>query len=150
MQVILLENIAKLGELGDVVNVKNGYGRNFLIPQGKAVRATEESKKAFEARRAELVAQAAERKAAAEARKAKMDEIEVVTIPARAGDEGKLFGSIGPRDLAEALTDNGFEIAKSEIRMPNGPLRAVGEYDITVHFHAEVEGALHVAVIADE
>lgn len=150
MQVILLENIAKLGELGDVVNVKNGYGRNFLIPQGKAVRATEESKKAFEARRAELVAQAAERKAAAEARKAKMDEIEVVTIPARAGDEGKLFGSIGPRDLAEALTDNGFDIAKSEIRMPNGPLRAVGEYDIAVHFHAEVEGTLHVAVIADE
>ena len=128
MEVILLEKIAKLGKLGDKVTVKNGYGRNFLIPFGKALPATEANLATFEARRAELESAANEHLSSAQKRAAEMAEIEL-TLTAKAGDEGKLFGSIGSRDLAEAITSAGVTVAKSEIRLPEGPIRAVGEYD---------------------
>ena len=128
MEVILLDNIGKLGGLGDKVTVKPGYGRNYLVPYGLAVPATKDNIEAFEAQRAELEAQAAERKA---------------------GDEGKLFGSIGPRDLADAISSAGIDIAKSEVRMPNGPIRQTGEYDITLHLHAEVDAVVRVVVVAE-
>ena len=125
MEVILLEKVANLGNLGDKVNVKAGYGRNYLLPQGKATAATAENVAAFEARRAELEKLAAEKKAYAESRAAQLAELEV-TITATAGDEGKLFGSIGTHDIADALTASGVEVAKSEIRLPNGAIRLVG------------------------
>jgi large subunit ribosomal protein L9 len=149
MQVILLEKINKLGALGQEVNVKNGYGRNFLIPQGKAVPATAENRETFQQRRAELEAASAERLAAAQARKEKLEALERVTIASKAGDEGKLFGSIGGRDLAEATTAAGVELNKSEVRLPNGPLRHTGEFEIQVHLHAEVEAVLRVAIVAE-
>jgi len=149
MQVILLEKINKLGGLGEEVTVKNGYGRNFLVPQGKAVPATAANREVFQERRAELEAAAAERLAAAQAVAAKLEGVERVTIASKAGDEGKLFGSIGARDLAEAATAAGVELSKSEIRLPEGPLRNVGEYEIAVHLHAEVESVLRVAVVAE-
>ena len=129
MEVILLEKIANLGNLGDKVNVKAGYGRNFLLPQGKATAATEANVAAFEARRADLEKAAADRKASAESRAAQLAELEV-TITATAGDEGKLFGSIGTHDIADALTASGVEVAKAEVRLPNGTIRQVGEYDV--------------------
>lgn len=149
MQVILLEKIAKLGALGQEVSVKNGYGRNYLIPQGKAVPATAENREAFQQRRAELEAASAERLAAAQARKEKLEALERVVIASKAGDEGKLFGSIGGRDLAEATTAAGVELNKSEVRLPNGPLRHTGEFEIQVHLHAEVEAVLRVAIVAE-
>ncbi|WP_027848875.1 50S ribosomal protein L9 [Marinospirillum minutulum] len=149
MQVILLEKVNKLGGLGEEVTVKNGYGRNFLVPQGKAVPATAANREVFQERRAELEAAAAERLAAAQAVAAKLEGVERVTIASKAGDEGKLFGSIGARDLAEAATAAGVELSKSEIRLPEGPLRNVGEYEIAVHLHAEVESVLRVAVVAE-
>src|SRR5690554_4019566 len=144
MEVILLEKIANLGTLGDKVKVRAGYGRNFLLPQGKATPATAENIAAFEARRAELEKAAAEKKAAAEARAAQLNELEV-TITAVAGDEGKLFGSI---DTADALTASGVEVAKSEVRLPNGTIRQTGEYDIAVHLHTDVEANFRLIVVA--
>lgn len=149
MQVILLEKIGKLGALGDEVTVKNGYGRNFLMPQGKAVPATKENREMFEQRRAELEKASSDRLTAAEARKAQLEALEQVTLASKAGDEGKLFGSIGPRDLAEAAVAAGVELNKSEIRLPEGPLRMTGEYEILVHLHPEVESLLRVAVVAE-
>ena len=128
MEVILLEKVANLGNLGDKVNVKSGYGRNYLLPQRKATAATE-------------------RKASAETRAAQLAELEV-TITATAGDEGKLFGSIGTHDIADALTASGVEVAKSEIRLPNGTIRQVGEYDVAVHLHTDVEATVKLIVIA--
>ena len=148
MEVILLDKIGKLGGLGDKVAVKAGYGRNYLVPYGLAVPATRENTEAFEAQRAELEAQAAERKAEAEARAAQLAEIEL-SLVAKSGDEGKLFGSIGPRDLAEALGQAGIDVAKSEVRMPEGPIRQTGEYDIDLHLHAEVDATVHVVVVAE-
>ncbi|MDX5377079.1 MAG: 50S ribosomal protein L9 [Halomonas sp.] len=148
MEVILLDNIGKLGGLGDKVAVKPGYGRNYLVPYGLAVPATKDNVEAFEAQRAELEAQAAERKAIAESRAAQLAEI-VLSLVAKAGDEGKLFGSIGPRDLAEALGQAGIEVAKSEVRMPEGPIRQTGEYDIDLHLHAEVDATVRVVVVAE-
>ncbi|MCE8013643.1 50S ribosomal protein L9 [Billgrantia desiderata] len=148
MEVILLDNIGKLGGLGDKVTVKPGYGRNYLVPYGLAVPATKDNVEAFEAQRAELEAQAAERKAIAESRAAQLAEIEL-SLVAKAGDEGKLFGSIGPRDLAEALAQAGIEVAKSEVRMPEGPIRQTGEYDIDLHLHAEVDATVRVVVVAE-
>ncbi|MBA2779912.1 MULTISPECIES: 50S ribosomal protein L9 [Halomonadaceae] len=148
MEVILLDNIGKLGGLGDKVAVKPGYGRNYLVPYGLAVPATKDNVEAFEAQRAELEAQAAERKAIAESRAAQLAEIEL-SLVAKAGDEGKLFGSIGPRDLAEALGQAGIEVAKSEVRMPEGPIRQTGEYDIDLHLHAEVDATVRVVVVAE-
>ncbi|MCE8020264.1 50S ribosomal protein L9 [Halomonas sp. MCCC 1A11036] len=148
MEVILLDNIGKLGGLGDKVTVKPGYGRNYLVPYGLAVPATKDNLEAFQAQRAELEAQAAERKAIAESRAAQLAEIEL-SLVAKAGDEGKLFGSIGPRDLAEALGQAGIEVAKSEVRMPEGPIRQTGEYDIDLHLHAEVDATVRVVVVAE-
>jgi large subunit ribosomal protein L9 len=148
MDVILLDRIGKLGELGDQVTVKAGYGRNYLVPYGLAVPATKENVKAFEAQRAELEAQANERKSEAESRAEQLDDIEL-SLVAKAGDEGKLFGSIGPRDLADALAQAGIDVAKSEVRMPEGPIRATGEYDIQLHLHAEVDATIRVVVVAE-
>jgi len=148
MDVILLEKIANLGNLGDKVNVKGGYARNFLLPQGKATAATAANVEAFEARRAELEKQAAEKKAQADARAAKLAEL-TVTIAANSGDEGKLFGSIGTRDIAEAVSAAGVELDKSEVRLPNGALRSVGEYDVEVHLHTDVEATVKVVVVAE-
>lgn len=148
MEVILLDNIGKLGGLGDKVTVKPGYGRNYLVPYGLAVPATKENVEAFEAQRAELEAQAAERKAIAEARAAQLAEIEL-SLVAKSGDEGKLFGSIGPRDLADALVQAGIDVAKSEVRMPEGPIRQTGEYDIDLNLHADVIATVRVVVVAE-
>ncbi len=148
MEVILLEKVGKLGGLGDQVNVKPGYGRNFLLPYGKAVVATEANIAEFESRRAELEAQAAEIKAEAEARAAALGEIEL-SIGAKAGDEGKLFGSIGTRDIAEALTSAGVEADKSEVRLPEGAIRHVGEFDVDIQVHPEVTATIKL-VIAGE
>ncbi|PAU76241.1 50S ribosomal protein L9 [Halomonas salipaludis] len=148
MEVILLDKIGKLGGLGDKVTVKPGYGRNYLVPYGLAVPATKDNVAAFDAQRAELEAQAADRKAEAEARAAQLSEIEL-SLVSKAGDEGKLFGSIGPRDLAEAIASAGIDIAKSEVRMPEGPIRATGEYDIDLQLHAEVATSVRVVVVAE-
>jgi large subunit ribosomal protein L9 len=148
MDVILLDNIGKLGGLGDQVTVKPGYGRNYLVPYGLAVPATKDNIEAFQAQRAELEAQAAERKAEAEARAEQLNDIEL-SLVSKAGDEGKLFGSIGPRDLAEAISSAGLEVSKSEVRMPQGPIRQTGEYDIDLHLHAEVDATVRVVVVAE-
>lgn len=148
MNVILLEKVGKLGNIGDQVSVKSGFGRNFLIPQGKAIPATSANVADFEARRAELEAAAAEKKATAEARAAQLAEVDV-TITANAGDEGKLFGSLGARDLAEAITAAGAEVTKSEVKLPEGTLREVGEYDVDVQLHAEVTQTVKVVVVAE-
>jgi large subunit ribosomal protein L9 len=149
MEVILLEKVGKWGDLGDKVNVKAGYGRNFLIPQGKAVAATEENTKHFEARRAELEKAAADKLAAAEARAEQVNGLEL-TIATQAGDEGKLFGSVGPRDIAERATEAGVALEKSEVRMPEGPIRTTGEFDIQVQLHSEVFASLKVNVVPEE
>ena len=149
MEVILLEKIGKLGGLGDRVTVKPGFGRNYLIPQGKAVPATDSNVAEFEARRAELEATAAEAVAAAEVRAGQLAELGQITIPANAGDEGKLFGSVGTRDIAEAVSAAGVEIEKSEVRLPEGALREVGEYEISIHLHSDVDAAIQVAVVPE-
>ncbi|HCJ1249963.1 TPA: 50S ribosomal protein L9 [Pseudomonas aeruginosa] len=148
MEVILLEKVANLGNLGDKVNIKGGYARNFLLPQGKATVATAENVAAFEARRAELEKAAAEKKAAAEARAAQLAEL-VVTLGAHAGDEGKLFGSIGTRDIAEAVSAAGYPLEKAEVRLPNGALRNTGEFDVAVHLHTDVETTLKLIIVAE-
>lgn len=148
MEVILLEKIGKLGELGDKVNVKSGFGRNYLIPQGKAVSATEANIARFEERRAELEAAAAQALSAAQAR-AEAIEGKEVTISAVAGDEGKLFGSIGARDIADAINAAGADIDKSEVRLPNGVLRNTGEYEIAVQLHAEVSVIVNLKIVAE-
>lgn len=148
MQVILLEKIGKLGDLGDQVNVKSGYARNFLIPYAKAVPATKDNIEKFEARRAELEAAAAEKRSAAEARGAKLAELSV-TIEANAGDEGKLFGSIGTRDIANAITSAGVEVSKAEVRLPTGAIREVGEYEIDVQLHSDVVQTVTLNVVPE-
>ena len=137
MEVILLEKVGKLGGLGDKVTVKSGYGRNFLVPYGKAVPANAANTAEFETRRAELEKAAAEKLATAEARAAELNEKEV-TIVSKAGDEGKLFGSIGVRDVADAVTAAGIEVAKSEVRLPEGALRTVGQFEVAIQLHSEV------------
>lgn len=148
MQVILLEKVGRLGNLGDQVNVKPGYGRNFLIPFGKAVAATKANIAEFEQRRAGLEAAAAERRSAAEARAAQLAE-KVVTITANAGDEGKLFGSIGTRDIADAITAAGIAVEKSEVRLPNGVIRETGEFQIDVQLHSDVMQSITLRVVAE-
>ena len=148
MEVILLEKIGKLGNLGDKVSVKNGFGRNYLVPQGKAVPATEANVAKFEERRAELEAAAAEAMAAATARAEGLNEKEV-TITAKCGDEGKLFGSIGTRDIADAITAAGAEVCKSEVRLPEGALRSIGEFDIAIQLHPEVTSVVKLSVVGE-
>lgn len=138
MQVILLDKIGNLGSLGDTVNVKSGYARNFLIPQGKAVMATKANVAMFESRRAELEAKVAEQLAAAQTRADQVNALEAVVIASKAGDEGKLFGSIGTRDIADAITAAGVKVSKSEVRLPEGALRNVGAYEVSVQLHSEV------------
>ncbi len=147
MQVILLDKIAKLGGLGDQVSVKAGYARNYLIPQGKAVMATKANIETFDARRAELEAKLAAGKAAAEERTAKLGELAAVVIASKSGDEGKLFGSIGTRDVAEAITAAGVAVAKSEVRMGN-VLRNTGDYEVVVQLHADVKATVQIQVVA--
>jgi large subunit ribosomal protein L9 len=149
MEVILLENIGNLGELGDKVDVKAGFGRNYLIPQGKAVPATESNIAEFEARRAELEAAAAEALAEAEARAEKINALGLITIAANAGEEGKLFGSVGTRDIADAVTAAGCEVDKSEVRLPEGPLRDIGEYEIAIQVHGDILASVAVAVVPE-
>ena len=148
MQVILLEKVGRLGNLGDQVNVKSGYGRNFLIPFGKAVSATKDNIAEFEQRRAGLEAAAAERRSGAEARAAQLAEL-VVTIAANAGDEGKLFGSIGTRDIADAISAAGVAVEKSEVRLPNGVIREIGEFQIDVQLHSDVTQTITLRVVAE-
>ncbi len=148
MQLILLQKVVNLGGLGDKVNVKPGYGRNFLIPYGKAVPATAKNIAEFETRRADYEAKASDIHAAAEARKAKLEGA-AVTLKANASTEGKLYGSVGPRDIAEAFTAAGFALNKSEVVMGEGPLRRTGEFEITVHLHADVETKVKVTVVPE-
>ena len=149
MDVILLEKIDRLGTLGDVVTVKPGYARNFLLPLGKAKVATEDNIKELEARRAELEAKAAETLAAAEARREKLQAL-AISITSKSGTEGKLFGSVGNADIADAITAAGVEVAKKEVRMPEGPIRMAGEYDIDLHLHADVDATVKLTVIGEE
>jgi len=148
MEVILLDKIAKLGGLGDKVSVKSGYARNYLLPQGKAVFASEANVEHFEARRAELEAKLAGVLATAEARAVKLVELAEITIASKAGDEGKLFGSIGTRDIADAITEAGVEITKAEVRLPLGAIRETGEFEIAIHLHTDVDTSINVIVIA--
>jgi len=148
MNVILLEKFGRLGGIGDQVKVKAGFGRNYLIPFGKAVPATEANVAQFEARREELEHAAAERKQVAEQRAARLAQLSV-TIPANAGDEGKLFGSIGTRDIAEAITKAGVDVVKSEVRMPAGVIRELGEYTLDIQLHSEVTQPVKITVIPE-
>lgn len=149
MNVILLDNIENLGGIGDLVSVKAGYGRNYLLPQGKAALATKENIADFEKRRVELEEAAAEELVAARAREVLIQGMELV-ITANVGAEGKLFGSVGPIDIAEAFSKVGVEVARSEIRMPEGPIHEVGEFVIGVHLHSEINVEVTVKVVAEE
>lgn len=146
MQIILLEKIGGLGNLGDVVTVKNGYARNFLIPQGKAKRATEAALADFQARRAELEARQAEILADAQARQAKLDG-QTITVAQKAGVDGRLFGSVTNADIADAICAFGVEAAKANVRLPDGPLKAVGEYEVEVALHSDAVANITVAVV---
>jgi large subunit ribosomal protein L9 len=149
MDVILLEKVINLGNLGDQVKVKSGYARNFLLPKGKAVMATKDNIARFEERRAELEAKAAEQLATAQARAEKLAALGSVSITARAGDEGKLFGSVTAADIADAITAGGVEVAKSEVKMPEGPIRTTGEFELMVQLHNDVAQSVNVNVAAE-
>ncbi|GAB3384338.1 50S ribosomal protein L9 [Lysobacter fragariae] len=148
MQLILLQNVTNLGKLGDKVDVKPGYGRNFLVPQGKAVPATVANLADFEAKRAEYEAKAKAQLDGAEGRKAALDGVEV-TLTANASTEGKLYGSISPRDIAEALTKLGHKVEKSEVVLGEGPLRRTGEHEVVVHLHADINANVKVIVVGE-
>ncbi len=149
MDIILQEQIQNLGALGDKVSVKAGFARNFLIPKGFAVPATKANIANFEKRRAELEKKAAEKLKIAESRKAKIQALEKVVISCRAGEEGKLFGSIGTADIATALVAAGCDLAKKEVQMPEGPLRHIGESEVNLHLHPEVNAIIIVSVVAE-
>ena len=148
MEIILMDKVANLGNLGDVVNVKHGYARNYLIPQGMAKRATKINVAAFEERKAELEKIAAEKLASAQARADKLNGISV-KISQKAGVDGRLFGSINNADIASALATQGMEVAKAEVRLPEGPLKAVGEYPVTLSLHSDVTCDITVTVVAE-
>lgn len=149
MNVILLDNVDNLGGIGDLVTVKPGYARNYLLPNGKAALATKANIAELEAHRVELEKHAAEELAAARARADLVRDMELV-IPANVGSEGKLFGSVGPIDIEQACEKVGVEVARSEVRMPDGPLHQVGDYDIGLHLHADVDVEIKVRVVAAE
>lgn len=149
MEVILLEKVGNLGDIGDKVNVKPGFGRNFLVPQGKAAFATEENLAELEKRRAELEAAAQEKLKEAQARAEQLTALDDITITAQAGEEGKLFGSIGTKDIADSVSQQGVEVTKSEIKLPEGTLRELGEYSIDIQLHAEVITAVNVVIVAE-
>jgi large subunit ribosomal protein L9 len=149
MNVILLESVENLGGIGDLVKVKPGYGRNYLLPQGKAALATPENMKAIEARRAELEKAAAEELSKAKKRAKAFDGLELV-IQANAGAEGKLFGSVGPIDIVDALAAVQVEVERAEVRMPDGPVQELGEYTIGVHLHSDIDVEVLVKVVGEE
>lgn len=149
MDVILLQKVANLGTIGDRVKVKSGYGRNYLLPQGKATLATAANVKKFEARRAELEKTAREQFGDAELRSKDFAEYKLV-IASKAGTEGKLFGSIGTADIAEAATKAGHKLARSEVRLPNGPLRVIGDHVVVLHLHTDVNVPLNVSIVPEE
>ncbi len=148
MEIILLEKIANLGILGDRIKVKPGYARNFLIPKGKATEATAANLARFEARRAELERIAAEALAKAKVRAEQLAEL-IVTLSVKTGSEGRLFGSVGPADIANAVSAAGIELQKQEVRLPTGSIRQIGEYDVDLHLHSEVKTQIRVNIIAE-
>lgn len=151
MQVILLSKVENLGSLGDVVNVRPGYARNFLIPYAKAKPATKANMAEFEERRAELEKKAAEELVTAQARAGKIGEEASITIPVKAGSEGKLFGSVGTVEIADAVSDEfGVEVEKREVRLPEGALRALGEFPVQLHLHSEVDVDITVVVVPEQ
>lgn len=149
MQVILLQRVVNLGKLGETVDVKAGYGRNYLIPQGKALPATEANLAKFEARRAELEALEAEELSAANARAEALADVNVI-MRAKSGDEGKLFGSISARDIADALTKSGLEVDRSEVKMPEGAFRQIGEYKVTIQLHHDISTDILVTILSED
>jgi large subunit ribosomal protein L9 len=149
MELILLENVRNLGKLGDKVKVKPGYGRNYLLPQGKAVRVNAENLAAFEARRAEYEAKANKLLTDADSRKSKLTDVSV-TIAANASPEGKLYGSVGPREIAEALQAAGHDIHKGEVIQGEGPIRHIGEFEVVISLHADVQGSVKVIVVSEK
>jgi large subunit ribosomal protein L9 len=148
MQVILMEKVVNLGNLGDVVKVKDGFARNYLIPGGHAKRATKANVEAFEVQRAELEKQQAERLAAAQARAAKLEGL-MVQVTQKAGVDGRLFGSVGNADIADALTAQDIEVSKAEVRLPEGPFKAIGDYDVVLSLHADVTAHIKVSVLGE-
>ena len=150
MQVILLDKIARLGGLGDQVTVKSGYARNFLLPQGKAVLATKDNVATFETRRAELEGKLAEQLAAAQARADQLSGLENVVIASKSGDEGKLFGSVGTQQIAEAAEQQGLEVERQEILMPNGTIRELGEYEVDLQLYGDIAAQVLVRVVVSE
>ena len=148
MNIILLERVGNLGDLGDEVAVKGGYARNYLIPTGKAVRASRENREVFEARREELEKAANAKLTGASDRAAKLAD-RTVTVVARASDEGKLYGSVGTAEIARALTEAVLPVAKGEVRMPDGAIRAVGEYEVDIHLYADITERVRVEVVAE-
>ncbi len=146
MEVILLERVENLGQLGDQVKVKPGYARNYLIPQGKATEATSANVARFEARRVELEKAAADALGQAQARAVRLTDL-VVTVVANAGSEGRLFGSVGPAEIVDAVAATGNELAKREVRLPEGPIRQTGEYDVPLHLHSDIEVTVRVNVV---
>ena len=148
MQVILMEKVVNLGALGDVVKVKDGYARNFLIPQGKAKRATGAARAEFEAKRADLEKKANELLGAAQARAEKLEGY-MVQVTQKAGVDGRLFGSVTNADIAEALTKQGFDVKKSEVIMPNGPLKTIGDSPVTLNLHTDVKAHITVSVLVE-
>jgi large subunit ribosomal protein L9 len=145
MEIILMDKVANLGNLGDVVKVKDGFARNYLIPQGMAKRATVANKAAFEEKKAELERLAAEKLVAAQARAEKLEGF-VLNIAQKAGVDGRLFGSVGNIDIAEALQAQGFDVSKSEVRLPEGPFKTIGEYEVTLGLHTDVTAVIKVTV----
>ena len=150
MKLILLENIYNLGDLGDTVNVRPGYGRNFLLPRGKAIPATPENLEKFEARREELLRHANEKLAAAQSRKEAIDAVDTVLFMVAVSPEGRLYGSINPNEIAAKLTEMGFAVEKSEVDMPEGPIREPGEYTVGLILHADVQTEISVTVVSEE
>src|SRR5512139_1844221 len=148
MEVILLEKVRNLGGLGETVKVRSGYGRNYLIPNGLAVMATKDNIAKFEARRAELEQKAADNLAKAQARAAQLAALGSITIGANAGDEGKMFGAVGTSDISDAITAAGVEVARSEVKMPEGAIRMLGEYDIDVQLHSDVVQTIKLQIVA--
>ena len=149
MDVILLEKVETLGVIGDRVKVRSGYGRNFLLPRGKATLATPANIAVFEARRAELEAKQQDELAAAQSRAANVSRLEI-RLTAKAGTEGKLYGSLGTADIAEACTTAGVLVKRSEVRLPDGPIRTIGEHSIELHFHSDVNAVIRISVVAEE
>ena len=149
MQIILLQRIVNLGKLGETVDVKPGYGRNFLIPHGKALPATKANIEKFEARRVELEAEEAAEVATAQTRADALTDVNVI-MRAKSGDEGKLFGSIGTRDIAEALTNSGLEVDRAEIKLPEGTLRQIGEYNVDIQLHHDVTATILVTILSED